>query len=174
MQVWNVRLLHAARWKYRTQKWLKNSSSANHRTNLSSQLRHESTIGKKTLLSSNISSRCPHNMVNFGLLTAKIGWQVWGTPTNFNGFRVLASLLHWHRSTEANQTLHDVWPSHGLVHYIHFRGLLSLTEFCQVQNSLCLQVLCSPILAALLHGTPAGASARLCGVQSSEGATYIR
>jgi len=28
-------------------------------------------------------------------------------------------------------------------------------EFCQLQNSLCIQVLHSPILAALLHGTQA-------------------
>ena len=27
---------------------------------------------------------CPHNMVNFGPLTAEIGWRVWGTPENFN------------------------------------------------------------------------------------------
>jgi len=94
-------------------------------------------------------------MVNFGPLTAEIGWQVWGTRTNFNGFRILASLLHRRRSTKVNQTLHDVWPSPGLVHYIHFRGLFPLTEFCQVQNSLCVQVLRSPILAALLHGTRA-------------------
>ena len=53
----------------------------------------------------------------------------------------------------ANQTLHDVWPSPGLLHYIYFRGLLPLTEFCQVQNSLCVQVLRSPILAALAHGS---------------------
>jgi len=33
-------------------------------------------------------------MVNFGLLTAEICLQVWGTPVNFNGFRVLAALLH--------------------------------------------------------------------------------
>ena len=32
-------------------------------------------------------------MVNFGLLTAEIR-RVWGTPANFNGFRVLAALLH--------------------------------------------------------------------------------
>jgi len=38
-----------------------------------------------------------------------------------------------------------------------FSGLLLLTEFCQVQNSLCVQVLHSPILAALLHGSPAAA-----------------
>jgi len=33
-------------------------------------------------------------MVNFGLLTAEIRWRVWGTPANFNGFSVLAALLH--------------------------------------------------------------------------------
>jgi len=33
-------------------------------------------------------------MVNFGLLTAEIRWRVWGTPANFNGFRVFAALLH--------------------------------------------------------------------------------
>ena len=33
-------------------------------------------------------------MVNFGPLTAEIGSGVWGTPTNFNGFQVLATLLH--------------------------------------------------------------------------------
>jgi len=39
--------------------------------------------------------------------------------------------------------------------YILFWRLLSLTEFCHVQNSLCVQVLHSSILAALLHGTRA-------------------
>jgi len=33
-------------------------------------------------------------MVNFGLLAAEIDPVVWGTPANFNGFRVLAVLLH--------------------------------------------------------------------------------
>ena len=49
---------------------------------------------KKNLLSSNISCTRDHNMVNFGLLTAEICWRVWGTPANFNGFRVLGALLH--------------------------------------------------------------------------------
>ena len=48
----------------------------------------------KNLLSSNTSSTCPDNMVNFGLLAAEICWHVWGTPANVNGFRVLAALLH--------------------------------------------------------------------------------
>ena len=60
---------------------------------ISSQLRHVSTIGKKTLRS-NISSTCPLNMVNFGPLAAEIFSFVWGTPGNFIGFRVLAALLH--------------------------------------------------------------------------------
>ena len=60
---------------------------------ISSQLRHVSTIEKK-LLSSNMSSACPHNMVNFCPLAAEIGLPVWGTSANFNSFRVLATLLH--------------------------------------------------------------------------------
>jgi len=129
-----------------------------------SQLRHVSTIGKK-LLNSDISPTCLHNMVNFGPLAAEIGSVVWGTPANFNRFRVLAALLQRRRLTEANQTLHDLWPSPGLVHYIFISGLLPVTEFCQVQNSVCVQVLRSPILTALLHGTRVGASAKLCGVE---------
>ena len=45
-------------------------------------------------LSSNISPTCPRNMVNFGPLMAEIVSLVWGTPANFNGFCVLAALLH--------------------------------------------------------------------------------
>ena len=33
-------------------------------------------------------------MVNVGPLAAEICWRVWGTPANFNGFRLLAVLLH--------------------------------------------------------------------------------
>jgi len=33
-------------------------------------------------------------MVNFGPLAAEIDSGVFGTPVNFNGFRVLAALLH--------------------------------------------------------------------------------
>jgi len=57
-------------------------------------------------------------MMNFGPLAAEIGWRVWGIPANFSGFRVLASLLHRRRLTKVNQTLHYVWLSPGLVHYV--------------------------------------------------------
>jgi len=59
---------------------------------------------KKNLLSSNISPTCPHNMVNFGPLAAEILSLVWGTPANFNGFRVLAALLHGTLVVSVSQT----------------------------------------------------------------------
>jgi len=86
MQVWNV--LHAARWKYRTQKFAKIRhlrTIAHLCRAVPSPRRHISTIAKN-LLNSNISSTCPDNTVNFGPLTAEINWRVWGTPANFNGF----------------------------------------------------------------------------------------
>ena len=43
-------------------------------------------------------------MVNFGLLAAEIVSLVWGTPANFNGFRVLASLLHGTPAVGVSQT----------------------------------------------------------------------
>ena len=93
------------------------------------------------MLSSNISSICPHNMVNFGPLAAEIVSLVWGTLGNFNGFRVLSTLLQRRRSTEVNQTLHYVWPFPGLVRYIYTFGIsCPLTEFCHVQNSLCVHL----------------------------------
>jgi len=57
------------------------------------------------LLSSNTSSTCPYNMVNFGPLAAEIISLVWGTLRNFNGFRVLAALLHGTVVEGVSQTL---------------------------------------------------------------------
>ena len=51
--------------------------------------------------------------------------------SNFNGFRVLASLVQRRRSQEASQTLHDVWPSPGLVHY---RPIYILGALAPLQN----------------------------------------
>ena len=114
-------------------------------------------------------------MVNFGPLAAEIGWRVWGTPANFNGFRVLASLLHRRRSTEVNSPLNYVWPSPGLVHYIYIwgegllppNGILPGAKFT-VHPSLKLRSL---LLAALLHGTRAVCVSQTLR-RSAEGATY--
>jgi len=115
-----------------------------------------------------------YGKLNFGRLAAEIGSVVLRTPANFNGFRVLALLLQRRRSTKANQSLHDVSPSPGLVSkYIYiFGGSCPITEFCQVQNSPS-GVLRSPILAALPHGTRV-VSVRQTLRRCAESATYIR
>jgi len=148
-------VLHAACWTYRTQKLRQNRdlcTIAQLCRAISLQLRHVSTIGKK-LLNGNISSICPHNMLNFGPLTAEMFWWVCGTPANFNGFRVLASLLHRRRSTDVNHTLHDLWPSPALVYYIYiFGGSCPITEFCQLQNSLCVPSLLFSYIGSITAG----------------------
>jgi len=124
MQAWNV--LHAARWKSRTQKNRHFGTIAQLCQAISSELRHVSTIGKKLLNSnifstcsghdmtysvlkvpfnSNQPSTCSDNMVNFCLLTIETCWQVCGTPANFIGFRVLAVLLHGTLVVGVSQTL---------------------------------------------------------------------
>jgi len=68
----------------------KNSPSGHHRTTFSGCILATMVLPtiEKSLLKSNIFATSPHNMVNFGPLTAEIGAVVWGTSTNFNGFRV--------------------------------------------------------------------------------------
>ena len=70
---------------------------------ISSQLRHVSPIGKK-LVKQRYLLQISHNMVNLGL-AAEIGLPVWGTPANFNGFRVSAALLHGSHVVGVSQTL---------------------------------------------------------------------
>ena len=82
MQVWNV--LHAARWNTGRKKIAK--------------IRHLRTIHHRTTLSDlcnwgiyrqsekNISSICPHNMVNVDPLTAEIGLPVWAPQQISTGF----------------------------------------------------------------------------------------
>jgi len=102
MHVWNV--LHAARWKYRTQKIAILAPSHNFvGMCLRSWGMHRQS--EKSLLNIDTSSTCPHNMVNFGLHTAEICWRVWGTPANFNGFRILSALLHGTLVVGVSQTL---------------------------------------------------------------------
>jgi len=86
----------------------------------SSQLKHVLTIGKN-LLNTNISSTSPHNKVNGSQLAAEIDWWVWGTPANFNQFRILDSLLHWRRSMKVNE-LCTMFGCLLLVHYIYIFG----------------------------------------------------
>ena len=67
-------------------------------------------------------------------------------PANFNGFRIFTSL----NGGQPNFAWRLVVSCAGTL-CIHLGGSCP----CQVQNSLCVQVLRSPILAALLHSTRA-------------------
>jgi len=64
---------------------------------ISSQLRHVLTIGKK-FVKQQYLLQTSSQYGELGPLTAEINLPVWGTPANFNWFRVLASLLQRHRT----------------------------------------------------------------------------
>ena len=85
----------------------KKSPFWHHRTNLSACICAAKACidNRKKLLNAGTSSSRPHNMVNFSLLTAEICWRVWGTPVDFNRFRVLAALLHDTLVVGVSQTL---------------------------------------------------------------------
>jgi len=86
-------VLQVARWTHRTRKSCKNchlSTIAQLCRTISLQLRHVSTIGKKLVKQTYLLHMSPQ----YGELTAEIYPVVWGTRANFNGFRVLAALLH--------------------------------------------------------------------------------
>ena len=83
------------------------SPSWHHRTTLSGYIfaTMAHIDNRKNLLNSNMSLTCPHNMVNFGPVAAEIDPVVWGTSANFNGFRVVAALLHGSQVLGMSQTL---------------------------------------------------------------------
>ena len=75
----------------------KKSPSGRHRTTLSGYIfvtKARIDNRKKLVKQQYLLHMSPYNMVNFGPLAAEIVSLVWGTPANFNGFRVLAALLH--------------------------------------------------------------------------------
>jgi len=82
--------------KIQDAKMATNSPSAHHRSTLSGCIFATEDVSsiEKNLLNNNTSSTYPHNMANFGPLTAEIGSGVWDTRANFNRFRVWAALLH--------------------------------------------------------------------------------
>jgi len=95
---------------------------------------------KKNLLNSNTSSACPDNTVNFGPLVAEICWRVWGTPVNFNGFRILVELLHGTPVVGVGQTLRRgtegaTYVRQGDHHVGHWPTFLVLCLFCVVLSS---------------------------------------
>jgi len=147
MHVWNV--LYVARWKCRTQKLAKKLPSGQHPTTLSGYfftIKAHIDNRKKNLLSSNISSTYTYNMVNFGVLAAEIVSLGWSIPANFNGFRILAVLVHGTPVLVVSQTLlcwtegaTYIWQGgHHVGHWPTF-----LVIFLFDWQSLCMSLFCA-------------------------------
>jgi len=107
-----------------------------------------------------------HHMANFGPVTSADRFRSLEHPSKFQrvsslGFVTAATSLTGGQPNSARCLAVSCAGTP------HFRGLLIApwSNFYHVQNSLCVQILRSPILAALLHGTPAAGSAKLCGVE---------
>ena len=127
----------------------KKSPFRHHRTiclAVSSQLKHVSTIGRK-VVKMNISSTWAHNALNFGLITAEFRWRLRGTPANFNGFRVLAALVHStlvvgvSQTAALNRGLHLYlagWPSRwALAHISSLIFCQHKPDFDKLSHNLC-------------------------------------
>ena len=90
-----------------TQKSRQKSLSWHHRTTFSGYIfaTKARIDNRKKFVKQQYVLHMSRNMVNFGPLAAEIGLPVWGTPANFNGFRVLAALLHGSQVVGVSQTL---------------------------------------------------------------------
>ena len=87
MQVWNV--LHAVHWKYGTQKNRQKfavCTPSHNSVGLYFRNKFMYWQSEKNLLNSNISFTCPHNMANFGPLTAEIVSQFGAAQQIATGF----------------------------------------------------------------------------------------
>jgi len=98
-------------------------------------------------------------MANFGPLSAEIGFGVWGTQQISAGFAywLVAAATSFTRGQPNFAQFGHLLGWYTICTFSGYivGGFCPLTEFCPVQNSLYTQLLHSPILAALLHGTPA-------------------
>jgi len=100
MQVWNV--LHAARCKYRTQKWCKKSPSGHHRATLSGYIfATEACINnrKKKLVK---QQYLPHMSLQYGELRPTSAWDRFvslGDPSKFQRVSRLRSVTARHSSS---------------------------------------------------------------------------
>ena len=146
---------------------------AQHCRAVSSQLRYISTIGNKLVKQQYFL----HMFSQYAELRPTNGWDRFaclGTPAIFLrisllGFVTAATSLIGGQPNFA-RCLAVSWS--GIL-CIHFRRLLPLTEFCPVENSLYVHVLRSPILAALLHGTPAAGVSQTLRRRSRNGITEL-
>jgi len=71
-------------------------------------------------------------MANFGPLAAEILSLVWGTPGNFNGFRVLAALLHGNLVVGVSQT-----AALNRGRHLYWAGRPSRLAFAHISSFVC-------------------------------------
>jgi len=137
---------------------------------VSSQLSHVSTTGQKLVKHQYVL----HMSSQYGELRPINGWDRFVSLGHANNFQRVSRVGFVTAATSLTAGQPNfAWclaASWAGTLYIHFRGLLAVTEFCEVQNSRYVQVLRNPILSALLHGTPAaGVSQTLrSGIQGIE------
>jgi len=68
-------------------------------------------------------------MANLVPLAAEIGPVVWGTPANFNGFRVLAALLHGTLVVGVSQTVLQLTAAY-IFHMSSSRFMIKVKFYC--------------------------------------------
>ena len=83
-------------------------------------------------------------MVNFGPLAAEIVSLVWGTPGNFNGFRLLAELLHGTLVVVVSQT-----AAFNRGRHLYSAGRPSRWALAHISSSICLFRLTSVYLMSV-------------------------
>jgi len=134
----------------------RNLSSAHHRTTLLGYiLRHVSTIGKKIVKQLYLL----HMSSQYGERRPTSSWHRLGVCDPQQILTGFASWLRYYsdvarrRSTTLSTMFGHLLGWNTI--YTFFGVFSPVMEFCQVQNSLCIQVLHYPILATLLHGTGA-------------------
>jgi len=100
-------MLHGARCKYRMQKIVKKSPYGHHLSTLSGYIfAIKARIdNRRKLIKQQYLLHIFPQYGELGPLVAEIGLVVWGTPANFNGFRILAALLYGTSVLGVSQTL---------------------------------------------------------------------
>ena len=101
-----------------------------------------------------MSSTCPHNMVNFGLLTAEIHPIVWGTPANFNRGRHLYSAGRPSRWALAHILVFLVFALSLLAKRLAGKCVSEMTYFCQIGCKTLTQLTCMHICNVLNLSVP--------------------
>jgi len=90
-------------------------------------------------------------MVNFSSLLIEIGSLVWGTPANFDGFHVLAALLHGTVVLGVSQTLRRWTRCH-----LYSAGRPSRWALAHISSMLCFSLKKKFFIMVLLPGVGPG------------------